>query len=168
MYDLLAEYEKYKQTLRKDIDEVLSTHVAEDAKNVILQHVENDVYSAYTPIMYNRRGEYGGLADLENLESTVVNGTLTISNKTPFSDSDDAARAAGMGMTLVDVIESGSSAFGMPDGVERKFWTNADNELSDITDNSTKSAEYSLAFWLAYKKGYNIDLVSLAGGGDLF
>jgi len=77
--DALARY------LRKKVSSSLENEVAAVAKSLMHAHVEKDVSSEYTPLMYERRGSlHGGLGDIDNMETTLLDDTtLMLINNTP-------------------------------------------------------------------------------------
>lgn len=46
--------------------------------------VHDNVYEAYDPKQYSRRGNNGGLSDNSNMHVSVSNGAMTLTNDTPF------------------------------------------------------------------------------------
>ena len=74
----LKELEK---ELYKRINTALDTEVADTVKNVMSDHIRDDVYNKYKPEYYIRRGSNGGLADPENLNATLgSDGELFVQN----------------------------------------------------------------------------------------
>ena len=69
--------------LQPKIDSVLGHEVAEAIKSEEIKSIEATVYDAYRPTMYDRRGDFGGLADPENIICEVHNGELHVRNDTP-------------------------------------------------------------------------------------
>jgi len=70
--------------LRKKIGSALEVEVGDTIRAVMQAHVETDVYSEYTPYMYERRGSSnGGLGDIDNMETTLLDKmTLMLVNTT--------------------------------------------------------------------------------------
>lgn len=79
-----------EEYLQKKIDIALLVEVAAGVKEVERQAIQDVVYKAYTPNVYQRRDENGGLADIANMtESLVAPGELWVENFTPFNDGYD-------------------------------------------------------------------------------
>ena len=47
--------------------------------------IDEVVYDSYSPKIYERRKAEGGLGDSENMNHTVKDGTLTVTNDTPLN-----------------------------------------------------------------------------------
>lgn len=75
----LKELEK---ELRKRIDVAMLTDVAQAASDVMIDHIQQDVYDVYEPFYYDRRYDDGGLADPNNIVSSIEGNTLIIENYT--------------------------------------------------------------------------------------
>ena len=74
----LKELEK---ELYKRINIALDTDVADIVKDVMTDHIIQDVYEAYEPTVYQRRYTNGGLLDSENIIATMGNnGELLVQN----------------------------------------------------------------------------------------
>lgn len=69
--------------IQDSVNEVLESDVTELVEDTMIDSIQTKVYNVYTPTVYNRRGEDGGLLDKRNI-STVVssNGQLTSTNVT--------------------------------------------------------------------------------------
>lgn len=57
--------------IRGRLSEALNTSVAEEVKEFEKSHVYSDVYATYSPTVYIRRYENGGLADAGGMQHTV-------------------------------------------------------------------------------------------------
>ena len=76
----LKELEK---ELYKRINIALDTDVADTVKDAMFNHIVSDVYDTYTPKMYQRRFDKGGLMDMRNIVATMENdGELLVQNVT--------------------------------------------------------------------------------------
>lgn len=64
---------KANEKLMKKIDDAMSNEVFEMVKDEEAATIYSEVYKVYTPSIYRRRGEYGGLADPHNIE--IVGGS---------------------------------------------------------------------------------------------
>lgn len=60
------------------INAALAGPITEIAKNDIQFRVESDVYPLYTPMLYQRRGRSGGIADTSMYEASVDDATHTL------------------------------------------------------------------------------------------
>ncbi|MEG1491670.1 MAG: hypothetical protein RR394_05395 [Oscillospiraceae bacterium] len=93
------EFDGFRSRLGAGIDFALETEVAEVLKQKVRESVYANVYAAYSPKMYLRRQDDGGLSDTENyLVSLSGEHTLELLN----ISSDD-----GNGRHITDVVESG-------------------------------------------------------------
>lgn len=75
--------------LTKQIQESLQTDVAQDAKQLMKEHIETDVYDQYSPSLYIRRAENGGLLDDNNFLIEKIEDGVSITN----IDTDDGYSA---------------------------------------------------------------------------
>lgn len=125
--------------LYKRVDKALENEVGEYVKDVMQTVIKRDVYDVYTPEMYHRRGEYGGLADQENMNAIAEDGVLTVTNTTmayPYVDMEQNTLSQNAGQLLAPIIESGNGydyskwayyGYGNP----RPFMNNTEIELSN-------------------------------------
>ena len=123
--------------LYKRVDKALENEVGEYVKDVMQTVIKRDVYDVYTPKMYHRRGEYGGLADKENMNTIAEDGVLTVTNTTmayPYLDMEQNTFSQNAGQLLAPIIESGDgydctkwAYYGRP----RPFMHNTEIELSN-------------------------------------
>lgn len=123
--------------LYKRVDKALENEVGEYVKDVMQTVIKRDVYDVYTPKMYHRRGEYGGLADQENMNTIAEDGVLTVTNTTmayPYLDMEQNTLSQNAGQLLAPIIESGNGydyskwayyGYGSP----RPFMQNTEIEL---------------------------------------
>lgn len=77
--------EKANRKLMSKIDNAMSNEVFKKVQDEEAATIYEEVYKVYTPIMYDRRREYGGLADPYNIEmrgGTAKNGVLVVVNTT--------------------------------------------------------------------------------------
>lgn len=75
--------------MQDQINETLKDEVFEEVRDTIQKHVNRDVYDAYSPTQYNRRGSSGGLIDENNIVGEIISdGMLFTKNiaeaNTPF------------------------------------------------------------------------------------
>lgn len=97
-------------SIKKKIDNALGNEVAEIVKETEQQSAIYEVYAAYEPKMYERRGGDDGLGDMENMVSTVSGGVLTVTNETEF---DNRCNSLHSGNNLDELIEYGHGAGGL-------------------------------------------------------
>ena len=91
--------------IQSDIEDVLMDEVLETVRDIEIKHVENEVFSVYTPFIYERR-RGGGLNDRENVVGRVKNGELYVDNITPFND-DYGTKNHGIG--LAEMVNEGGT-----------------------------------------------------------
>ncbi len=72
--------------IEKDVQHILQEDVAETVKDHMSDTIQQNVYDAYSPMYYKRRGEQGGLIDKRNMEATVNNDTLTVRDIAPLDN----------------------------------------------------------------------------------
>lgn len=95
--------------IKKKIDNALGNEVAEIVKEMEQQSTIYEVYAMYTPVMYGRRGDAGGLGSMDNMVSQVSGGTLTVTNETPFSQNPESGN---YGNNLDELVEYGDGGGG--------------------------------------------------------
>jgi hypothetical protein len=72
--------------LQSKIDDSLDKEVSQVVKAQESIEVQDKVYDVYPdPVIYERRGYDGGLIDEDNMNHTVQDGTLTVTNDTPLN-----------------------------------------------------------------------------------
>ena len=107
----IAEALRYANTqLLPAVDTTLETEVFDAAKTTYVAAAETVVYDAYEPKMYERRGEYDGLADPYNVVvvgDKASNGKVTIRNITKPNPNAINAEAVTTGKSLPALIEYG-------------------------------------------------------------
>ncbi len=90
-----------EQRLHKAIDRAMQTDVAEAAKSMLQESVAQNVYGAYAPEAYVRRGEQnGGLADRSVME-------VSYSPAEHLLQVQDMSRDNGNGRLIAPVVEAG-------------------------------------------------------------
>lgn len=77
--------EAFKKELQKKADKSASSKestvpIAERAKEIMHYVVEEKVYNHYSPSIYKRRGENGGLLDSDNIVTTISSNHIIIDN----------------------------------------------------------------------------------------
>lgn len=94
--------------LKNDIEDTLMDEVLDEVKEIELRHIKQDVFSVYSPKIYQRRA-VGGIDDPENIVGTVKNMVLEVENTTRFND-DYGTYNHGTG--LADLINDGENRNG--------------------------------------------------------
>lgn len=94
--------------IKSDIEDTLMDEVLDEVKDIELKHVEEDVFSAYSPKIYKRRG-IGGIDDPNNIVGTVDNMQLSVDNVTEFND---GYGTYNHGVGLAELINDGDSLNG--------------------------------------------------------
>jgi hypothetical protein len=80
----LSDLEKY---IKGQIPEILKQDVAPEVIETMKEHIQTDVYDAYSPTAYVRRREDGGLLDDDNFSAEMVSeDTLKVKNTTTDSE----------------------------------------------------------------------------------
>ena len=146
-------YAKFGYDFTEDVREVLLTDAAETVKDIMLQTLDEKVYSyvASEAAMESRRYTDGGLAARENMAAHVEPGyELVVENVAPFQDKWDARK----GHDLSDVVDQGIPGYNQPGA--RPF-------VSDTESECVSSGAVLRAINEALKrKGYQIEY--LEGG----
>lgn len=102
---------KISRQLAPKIDNALSKEVFEEVRDEEVATIENEVYGVYRPRIYRRRGEYGGLADPNNIEiqgGAAKGGKMAVVNVTdpnPGGCTSDAQVTTGK--DLPQLVEHG-------------------------------------------------------------
>lgn len=138
--------------LKVDIEDTLMDEVLDEVKNIEIEHVEEDVFSVYSPSIYKRRLN-DGLDDPSNIIGEVHDMQLEVDNITEFND-DYGTYNHGRG--LADLINDGEGRSGFfydyPGRFERAR-PFIDNTIEEI--EKTDSVEKALAKGLR-KRNYDI------------
>jgi len=122
--------------------EALQNEVYEKVKSVEENHISSDVYGAYSPTMYERRGAGGGLLADENIIGEMVSDdTLSVRNTaspspsvlgTAYSPSSDTTFAGWIENGEVNNIFNGTDA---PWTEPRPFTQNTVEELQQTKEH---------------------------------
>ena len=103
--------EKANRQLMSKIDNAMSKEVFEEVQDEESATSYSEVYKVYTPRMYRRRGEYGGLGDPYNIEmqgGAAKNGVLVVVNLTePNPGGCPDANQVTTGKNLPELVEYG-------------------------------------------------------------
>lgn len=130
--------------LKSDIEDVLMDEVLDEIKDIEIRHIEEDVFSVYSPSVYRRR-QADGLDDPDNIIGEVNNMVLEVENITEFTDwRGHAKRGKGLAEFVNDYDYPGII------GQSRPF---IDNTVDEI--ESTDRVDEALAKGLR-KRGYDV------------
>ena len=122
--------------LKKQVNDSLQKEVATHVKGKISNHVQTDVYSAYSnPIEYTRRNlQNGSLGDIEQMKSNLINdGVLEIKDNADFNH-DFASIHGGYGdidlsKSLSFNIEFGYGSMSQPWNEPRDFMNETKKDI---------------------------------------
>lgn len=102
---------KANKQLMSKIDDAMTKEVFEEVRDEESATIYAEVYKVYTPRIYRRRGEYGGLGDPYNIEiegGAAVGGKMAVVNMTdpnPGGCTSDALVTTGK--NLPELVEYG-------------------------------------------------------------
>lgn len=121
----------------------METEVADYVKGKVKRHVETDVYNKYSPKVYKRREEIGGLVDDGNLRSEyrAQDRTLYVYEEAPIEGPrlDPGENWKYYPDSLAQIIQEGAhnpwNTYGYPWTEPRPFM---DNTQEDIEEHPTK------------------------------
>ena len=107
---------KIEAELKKRINTVLQTDAVKIIKETEKKHVQSDVYGAYGPLHYGRRGEGGGLASEGSMTVHAGDMEVAVINEASFNNAYEFGRGfippPNYGNTLAELIEGGNGAGG--------------------------------------------------------
>lgn len=107
---------KVNRQLVSKIDSALSKEVFEEVRDEEAATIEDVVYGVYTPRIYRRRGEYGGLADPYNIEiqgGAAQGGRMAVINVTqPNPSGCKNRRSVTTDKDLPSLVEYGDGYHG--------------------------------------------------------
>lgn len=134
-----ADVNLFMKQLDTAISKVLLTDVTEVAKNALREAVYEKVYATYSPTVYIRQMDEGGLSDKENMMATVDVATRTLEVEDIRSDG---------GLNVAAEVEGG---FWMPNGVwmgPRPFHKPAEDKMmaSGEAESALESGLKNLGF----------------------
>ena len=75
-----SQLKKIEKQLQSKIQDALNNEVKEVVVETLLSHVKTDIYDYYTPKIYERKYDDGGLADEANIKTSVKGNTLSVEN----------------------------------------------------------------------------------------
>lgn len=138
--------------LKSDIEDTLMDEVLDEVKNIEIEHVEEDVFSVYSPSIYKRRLN-DGIDDPDNIVGEVHDMQLEVDNITQFND-DYGTYNHGRG--LADLINDGEGRSGFFYDYPGRF-ERARPFIDDTIDEieQTDSVENALAKGLK-KRNYDV------------
>lgn len=94
--------------LKLDIEDTLMDEILDEVKDIELRHIEQDVFSAYSPLIYKRR-ETDGINDSSNIVGEVYDMQLEVDNITAFNN---GYGTYNHGIGLADLINDGNNLRG--------------------------------------------------------
>lgn len=102
------EWDNLMNDIKSDIDDVLSKEVFDEVRDIEMEHIQTDVFSQYTPKIYERRSN-GGIDDPRNIVGYEKKMHLSVVNEAQFND-DYGTYNHGYG--LPQLINDGDSRNG--------------------------------------------------------
>ena len=145
----MAKVCKNLQELRNEIMKRVNTSLKEDVgekvKEIMLEHIETDVYNAYEPKTYSRRSDDGGLSDPDNIvvqreyDGIVSIENVTVGREFYFQDRE-AIRSDNADSPLTPIIETGKGYDYWNKSFPRPFVKNTVDEIvqDKIIENTLK------------------------------
>jgi hypothetical protein len=109
--------------LNEQVAESLEVDVGKTVRETMKEKIKEEVYSVYTPTVYQRQGEHGGLTDDENIEVKMI-GKDTVSIESIRMDD---------GRNVSEIVETGEGyQYSFPfAGVARPFTEATREELEN-------------------------------------
>lgn len=109
--------------LNEQVAESLEVDVGKTVRETMKEKIKEEVYSVYTPTVYQRQGEHGGLTDDENIEVKMI-GKDTVSIESVRMDD---------GRNVSEIVETGEGyQYSFPfAGVARPFTEATREELEN-------------------------------------
>lgn len=136
---------KFNATLDEAVHQAMETDVTDSAKAMIAGAVQTEVYNAYEPVMYQRRGELGedgGLNDFDVMEAQYDRTTMTL-------EVQDMSRDEETGRLIAPVVESGKGyQYKWPGQKPRPFHKKAQEDLaaSGLVNEALKKSLKAFGF----------------------
>lgn len=150
--DIYDDVDDLLRDLKSDIEDALACEVLDKVKEIEIRHVKEDVFSVYSPLIYERRST-DGLDDPQNIVGEVRDMQLEVDNITEFNN-DYGTYNHGIG--LVDLINDGERRSGFYYDYPGEFENPRpfiDNTMEEI--ERTSSVEDALAEGLK-KRNYDV------------
>lgn len=114
--DLSSQLSQIKAKIETAVKDALSNEVAEAVREEEVKAIKETVYGAYSPVIYNRRADAGGLASDENIEHSVEGTTLHVRNTTDANPAGTLNNdKVTTGKDLPQLIEGGNGSGGSYD-----------------------------------------------------
>ena len=126
VFESIAEVEEY---LKQQMEEALANEVADMVDETVRQHAQSDVYGAYSPMSYSRRG----LLAAGNYTHEVSGLSLTVRDETPGSPPSGYGHTPS-GTELSEIIETGAQGNGgghWIDAFARPYMENAQRDVDE-------------------------------------
>ena len=137
--------QELRSEIMKKVNISLKEYVGEKVKEVMLEHIETDVYNAYEPKTYLRRGNNGGLSDPDNIVvQREYDGAISIENVTVgrefYFQDREPIRSNNADRPLTPIIETGKGYDYWSKAFPRPFVNNTVDEIvqEKIIENTLK------------------------------
>lgn len=137
--------QELRNEIMKRVNASLKEDVGEKVKEIMLEHIETDVYNSYEPKTYSRRGDDGGLSDPDNIvvqreyDGAVSIENVTVGREFYFQDRE-AIRSDNADSPLAPIIETGKGYDYWNKSFPRPFVKNTVEEIvqDKIIENTLK------------------------------
>ncbi len=98
MKDIYDDIDELLSDIKSDIEDVLLDEVLEEVRDIEIEHIHNEVYAVYNPMLYQRRKLEDGLCDPDNIIGKIVsNMELEVENIAEFTNwNGTAKRGSGL------------------------------------------------------------------------
>lgn len=146
-FSSIKDLEKYlTETVFKS---ALEIEVADTVIKTQQKHIQSDVYDVYSPTVYERREDDGGLIDAENFTSEMISSdTLAVVNNT--KPNPYARDGATTNKNLPELVEFGH-------GYNEYYYDYPSDPAfyleRPFTENTIKELEETKAYIKAFKRG---------------
>ena len=123
--EITLEFNNVMASIKNEVQAVLHGNI-EKFKDIVSKEVHSSVYTAYSSARYERRGDSGGLSDVNNYEVEEGNLSLTLTNKT---ESGTNYWKYSYSVPITEIVENGTGDgwVGVP---ARPFMENALDEFA--------------------------------------
>lgn len=85
------------KVIMSDLNRTMETDIFEYVRQLEVANIEQRVYDAYAPTKYKRRGDVGGIGDIENIvlkDGKAQDGVIEVINITPANPGGVSAKDA--------------------------------------------------------------------------
>ena len=137
--------QELRSEIMKRVNIRLKEYVGEKVNEVMLEYIETDVYNAYEPKTYLRRGNNGGLSDPDNIVvQREYDGAISIENVTVgrefYFQDREPIRSNNADRPLTPIIETGKGYDYWSKAFPRPFVNNTVDEIvqEKIIENTLK------------------------------